>query len=80
MASKVSTGQLRAGDEVLVFGATVRLEGKPLAIQAPGRNRTVWTWPNMPIIKGRVDWAPETTMLSIQGGTERQWHVTRRSA
>lgn len=75
---KIKTRHLRDGDQVLVEGAVVLLEGKPATCEAPGRHRVVYWWPNMPIVSGTLSWAPEATRLTVQGLGSRVWHVVRR--
>lgn len=76
---KIHTDQLRPGDEIHFAGATIRLDDKPIEVQAPGRNRTLFMWPNARIVKGALDFARTATAYTVMGGRERTWAVSRRS-
>jgi hypothetical protein len=72
---KVSTDKLRIGDKIHVSGVSVILADKPEVIEH-GRE-IIFRWPNVPIVAGELDFAPEATTWTIQGSTKVYWRVSR---
>jgi hypothetical protein len=72
---KVSTGRLRSGDKVHFNGVVILLGDKPIAVEH-GRE-IIFRWPNMPIVAGKLDFAPTATVWTIQGSTKVYWRVSR---
>lgn len=74
--AKVSTGKLRDGDIVILWGARIKIEGKPNVTIGPG-GRTIFRYPNMPIIAGMIKPFSEATQWTVQGSDFEYWTVAR---
>lgn len=72
----LNTSQLRAGDRITMHGATILVEDEPNTYIGYG-GCTVYSWPNLPIIKGEIDMFPWMRTWTIQGNDLANWVVER---
>lgn len=73
----LNTSQLRAGDRIKMHGATVLLEGDPVTWSTPYGAGIVYSWQDLPIIKGEIDMFPWMRTWTIQGSDLAHWVVER---
>lgn len=75
-AEVLNTSQLKAGDRITMHGATILIEDMPNTYIGHG-GRTVYSWPNLPIIKGEIDAFPWMRTWTVQGNDLAHWVVER---
>jgi len=76
---KIHTSALRDGDEVLLYGAVIRIQGKPLVTEGPG-GKPHYMWPDMTVVSGELSFAPDARVFTVAGDERRTWRLARRGA